>query len=164
MRTGRSFLLIALAAASACFAAQAPGEYRPSPVIPKPTFPHDAKLSLITGHLATARVVAAFACPENDICLDSVWDDTFADMETQLGPKIAPLAHVRSVHDAGLARGPVLAYVVKPADDGQLWAIALRIVERNRACFDSWLADDWPEFAAHSRTMRSGDQVCFRLN
>jgi len=160
-RAGRFILSIALLAAPACFATWAFAQVEHVNILPEPTFPDNAKLSLVTGHLATTRVLGAFACPDNHICLDSVWDDTFVGLKTMLGPPVDPSAHIRSVHDPELIRGPVWAYIVRPADDGQLWAIALRPVEHHRACFEPWVADEWPEFAAQAK--RSGDEVCFRF-
>jgi hypothetical protein len=131
--------------------------------LPKPSFPADGKLSLITGHLATARPIGLFPCPPSSVCLEGIWDDTFADMETQLGPPIGRDAHVRSVHDAGLAGRPVVGYVVKRDKDGQLWALDLSVVRHRRACFDRSLGDMWPEFASHPRTKKSKNELCFRL-
>ena len=106
-------LSVALLAGSLSVAAQAPdGSYHRG-TVPQPAFSKDARRSLIAGHLATAQPIGSFPCPENAICLDSVWDDTFVDMKTQLGPAIDPRSHVRSIHDAGIAGHPVMVYAVR---------------------------------------------------
>jgi hypothetical protein len=163
MRRGAAILAVALIAAPAGLAAQAPDENYLAGRIPEPTFPPDAPLSLVTGRLASALPLGSFACPDNHICLDSVWEDTFRDMETRLGPAIDPADHVRSIHDAGLAGDPVVAYVVRRDGQGRLWAIDIQIVRKGRACFGAWLADEWPELASHRRAGGSENKICLRV-
>ncbi|WEK47188.1 MAG: hypothetical protein P0Y56_02595 [Candidatus Andeanibacterium colombiense] len=163
MRWALLVLSAAPLALPTCLAAQTPDASYQSGKISKPVFPDDTRLSLVTGHLVTQHPQRSFPCPEQNICLDAVWDDTLADLKTQLGSAIDSSVHIRSVHDAGLVGNPILAYVVKQAGDGQLWAIDVRAVEHNWVCFDDWLADAWPELASDPRTTRSGDEVCLRL-
>lgn len=156
--------LPALLALTACVTAPAPGDDYLRGGIAEPDFPAEAPFSLITGRLVRERALGSFPCPSGSICLATVWEDAIDDLDTHLGPTIDPGRRIRSVHDPELLRNRIVAYIVRPDDAGQLWAVDIQFVAGDRACFGGWVAEKWSEFASDRRTERSGEEVCFPVN